>query len=107
MKLTLISPRTRGEHLASISSPEGCETAYLILKNNGDHIVAERDPGAPLYHAVLPAMEAGEVAGQTSALSLYQLLVESYRRGEESTAARIEQLSRPTRRPEPRKTVPA
>jgi hypothetical protein len=37
-------------------------------------------------------METGQVAAQTSALSLYQLLVESYRRGEESTAARIEQL---------------
>ena len=46
----------------------------------------------PLTRSLFRAMEAGEVAAQTSALSLYQLLVESYRRGEESTAARIEQL---------------
>ena len=46
----------------------------------------------PFTRALFRAMEAGEVVGQTSALSLYQLLVESYRRGEESTAARIEQL---------------
>lgn len=46
----------------------------------------------PLTRSLFRAMEAGEVAAQTSALSLYQLLVESYRRGEESTASRIEQL---------------
>ena len=46
----------------------------------------------PLTRSLFRVMEAGEVAAQTSALSLYQLLVESYRRGEESTAARIEQL---------------
>ncbi len=46
----------------------------------------------PFTRALFRAMEAGGVTGQTSALSLYQLLVESYRRGEESTATRIEQL---------------
>lgn len=46
----------------------------------------------PLTRSLFRAMEAGEVEAQTSALSMYQLLVESYRRGEESTAARIEQL---------------
>jgi hypothetical protein len=46
----------------------------------------------PLTRSLFRAMETGQVAAQTSALSLYQLLVESYRRGEESTAARIEQL---------------
>jgi len=46
----------------------------------------------PLTRALFRAMEAGQVAGQTSALSLYQLLAEPYRRGEESTATRIEQL---------------
>jgi hypothetical protein len=37
-------------------------------------------------------MDAGEVQAQTSALSLYQLLMESYRRGDETTADRIERL---------------
>ena len=46
----------------------------------------------PLTRSLFRAMETGQVSAQTSALSLYQLLVESYRRGEESTAARIEQL---------------
>ena len=46
----------------------------------------------PFTRSLFRVMEAGEVVGQTSALSLYQLLVESYRRGEDSTAARIEQL---------------
>lgn len=46
----------------------------------------------PLTRSLFRAMETGQVSAQTSALSLYQLLVESYRRGEESTATRIEQL---------------
>lgn len=50
-------------------------------------------PGTlPLTRSLFRAMETGQVSAQTSALSLYQLLVESYRRGEESTATRIEQL---------------
>ena len=60
MKLTLTSPRNRPGHLASIPSPEGCEAAFLNLKGSGENVVAERDPGVPLYHAVLPAMEAGQ-----------------------------------------------
>jgi hypothetical protein len=60
MNLTLISPRSRPEHLASITSPEGCEAAFLILKGRDEDVVAERDPSAPLYHAVLPALEAGQ-----------------------------------------------
>lgn len=58
MKLTLTSPRTRPEHLASIPSPEACDAAYLVLKGRGENVVAEKDPSASLYHAVLPAMEA-------------------------------------------------
>lgn len=46
----------------------------------------------PLTRTLFRLMETGEVRAQTSALSLYQLLMESYRRGEESTADRIEQL---------------
>jgi len=46
----------------------------------------------PLTRSLFHAMEVGQIRAQTSALSLYQLLVESYRRGEESTASRIEQL---------------
>ena len=60
MKLTLTSPRTRPEHLASIPSPEACDAAYLVLKGRGENVVAEKDPSASLYHASLPAMEAGQ-----------------------------------------------
>lgn len=50
-------------------------------------------PGSlPLTRTLFRLMEAGEVAAQTSALSLYQLLMESYRRGEETTADRVERL---------------
>ena len=79
---------------------EGARFVELL----GDHDLVHLDASVLALHAAgvpraLPftrslfrAMEAGEVAGQTSALSLYQLLVESYRRGEDSTASRIEQL---------------
>ena len=46
----------------------------------------------PLTRTLFRLMESGEVAGQTSALTLYQLLMESYRRGEERTADRVERL---------------
>lgn len=46
----------------------------------------------PLTRTLFRLMESGDVRAQTSALTLYQLLMESYRRGEESTADRIEQL---------------
>jgi len=46
----------------------------------------------PLTRALFRLMEGGDVRAQTSALTLYQLLMESYRRGEEATADRIEQL---------------
>jgi hypothetical protein len=46
----------------------------------------------PLTRTLFRLMEDGDVRAQTSALTLYQLLMESYRRGEESTADRIEQL---------------
>jgi hypothetical protein len=46
----------------------------------------------PLTRTLFRLMESGRVETQTSALSLYQLLMEVYRRGEEATAGRIEQL---------------
>jgi hypothetical protein len=46
----------------------------------------------PLTRTLFRLMEEGEVVAQTSALSLYQLLMESYRRGEETSAGRIERL---------------
>lgn len=46
----------------------------------------------PLTRTLFQLMETGELKAQTSALTLYQLLMESYRRGEETTADRIEQL---------------
>ena len=46
----------------------------------------------PLTRHLFAGLESGEIRAQTSALTLYQLLVESYRRDEEATAARIEQL---------------
>ncbi|MEJ2481696.1 MAG: PIN domain-containing protein [Gemmatimonadota bacterium] len=45
-----------------------------------------------LTRTLFRLMEEGEVEAQTSALSLYQLLMESYRRNEESTSERIERL---------------
>ena len=44
----------------------------------------------PLTRTLLEMMAAGELAGSTSALSVYQLLVEAYRRGEEETARTAE-----------------
>ncbi len=46
----------------------------------------------PLTRTLFRLMESGDVTAQTSALSLYQLLMESYRRGEETTADRVERL---------------
>lgn len=45
----------------------------------------------PLTRAVIGAVRDGEVRGQTSVLTLYQLLAEVYRRGE---AARADELAR-------------
>jgi len=44
----------------------------------------------PLTRAVLEMLAAGRLQGSTSALTLYQLLVEAYRRGEAETAATAE-----------------
>ena len=46
----------------------------------------------PLTRTLFRLMGDGEVQAQTSSLTLYQLLMEPYRRGEEATADRIEQL---------------
>ncbi len=54
--------------------------------------VAGVSTALPLTRTLFRLMESGDVRAQTSALTLYQLLMESYRRGEESTADRIEQL---------------
>lgn len=54
--------------------------------------VAGLPDALPLTRQLFAALEAGDVRAQTSALSLYQLLVEAYRRDEESTATRIEEL---------------
>lgn len=44
----------------------------------------------PLTRIVLGGLAAGEFEGRTSALTLYQLLAEPYRRGREDTAAQLE-----------------
>jgi predicted nucleic acid-binding protein len=44
----------------------------------------------PLTRAVLELFSDGRLAGSTSAMSIYQLLVEAYRRGEAETAATAE-----------------
>ena len=44
----------------------------------------------PLTRAVLELLAGGRLQGSTSALTLYQLLVEAYRRGEAETAATAE-----------------
>ena len=54
--------------------------------------VAGVSTALPLTRTLFRLMESGDVQAQTSALTLYQLLMESYRRGEESTADRVEQL---------------
>jgi len=59
MKLTLTVPRSRPAHLASIPAPEGCHAELLEVKVGGESCIAERDPLQPVYHLMLPAMEAG------------------------------------------------
>jgi predicted nucleic acid-binding protein len=54
--------------------------------------VAGVSSALPLTRTLFRLMDSGDVRAQTSALTLYQLLMESYRRGEESSAERIEQL---------------
>lgn len=44
----------------------------------------------PLTRTLLEMLAEGELAASTSALSIYQLLVEAYRRGEAETAATAE-----------------
>lgn len=44
----------------------------------------------PLTRTLLEMLAEGEVRGSTSALTIYQLLVEAYRRGEGETAATAE-----------------
>ena len=46
----------------------------------------------PLTRLALGAIRDGELSGLTSALSMYQLLVEPYRSGAEGSAERIERL---------------
>lgn len=61
MKLTLTFPRSRPAHLAAIPAPEGCDAKLLKLTaGDGAECVAERDPSAPVYHTMLPAVEAGQ-----------------------------------------------
>ncbi|MFW6084169.1 MAG: type II toxin-antitoxin system VapC family toxin [Gemmatimonadota bacterium] len=44
----------------------------------------------PFTRALLEMLADGEISASTSALSIYQLLVEAYRRGESDTAATAE-----------------
>lgn len=57
-------------------------------------VLAQHLTGNPrftlLTRAVLDLLGDGRLAGSTSALSIYQLLVEAYRRGEAETAATAE-----------------
>ena len=46
----------------------------------------------PLTRALFAAVAAGDLRAQTSALTLYQLLVEAYRRNDAETAERAERL---------------
>ena len=61
MKLTFMVPRSRPEHLAGFSAPEGCTDRLLQLNGeDGRVLIAERDPSIPMYQVKLPAMCAGE-----------------------------------------------
>lgn len=46
----------------------------------------------PLTRVVLGGLRDGQFAGRTSAITVYQLLVEPYRSGQEETAERVERL---------------
>lgn len=46
----------------------------------------------PLTRAVLGGLRDGDFHGRTSAITVYQLLVEPYRSGQEETAERVERL---------------
>ncbi len=46
----------------------------------------------PLTRAVLGGLRDGDFQGRTSAVTVYQLLVEPYRSGQEQTAERVERL---------------
>ena len=51
------------------------------------HLLA-RPPYAALTRLLFEGLRSGDVKGQTSAISLYQLLVEPYRRGRDDLARR-------------------
>ena len=46
----------------------------------------------PLTRVLLGGLRGGEFAGLTSAITIYQLLAEPYRSGEEATAEKVEML---------------
>jgi len=53
---------------------------------------AGRREALPLTRALFAALASGDLRAQTSALSVYQILVEAYRRNEAETAERAERL---------------
>ncbi|MBT5872095.1 MAG: PmoA family protein [Candidatus Latescibacteria bacterium] len=61
MDLSIVLPRTRPGHLATIASPESFVSSLLRLTTqDGQEFIAERDPSLPCYHVLLPAVEAGK-----------------------------------------------
>ena len=61
MRLKLISPRSMATSLTSISAPQDLNSPILRLSRlNEPTILAERDPLKPIYHAIIPSMEANE-----------------------------------------------
>lgn len=61
MRLKLTSPHSRRSQLASIPGPEDCNAPILSLSTpNESTLLAERDPLSPVYHAIIPSMDAGE-----------------------------------------------
>ena len=62
MKMTLTSPRSRPQHLTTISGPEGCDAQVLrFTAENGISILGERDSSSGSYHLWLPSLVGGQV----------------------------------------------
>ena len=62
MKMTLTSPRSRPQHLTTISGPEDCDAQVLrFTAENGISILGERDSSSGSYHLWLPSLVGGQV----------------------------------------------
>ena len=68
---------------------EAVERVHVDASVLALHVAGDRRY-VPLTRTLLSMLAGGELSGSTSAISIYQLLVEAYRRGEEETARTAE-----------------